>query len=65
MTTTQASELMTVKEVMVYLKLSRATIQRWCHTGALPAVKIGKEFRIRRGDLDRWYADLMAKGGAA
>ncbi|MCX6020596.1 MAG: helix-turn-helix domain-containing protein [Chloroflexi bacterium] len=48
-------ELLTVTQVMDYLKVCRATVQRWCKAGELPAVKIGKEYRIRRVELDRWY----------
>lgn len=48
-------ELLTVTQVMDYLKVCRATVQRWCKAGELPAVKIGKEYRIRRSDLEFWY----------
>lgn len=44
---------------MNYLKVCRATVQRWCKEGKLPAVKIGKEYRIRRSDLERWYETLL------
>ncbi|MBI4497229.1 MAG: helix-turn-helix domain-containing protein [Chloroflexi bacterium] len=52
-------DLLTVLEVMNYLKVCRATVQRWCKEGKLPAVKIGKEYRIRRSDLERWYETLL------
>ncbi len=51
-------DMMTVLEVMRHLKVCRATVQRWCKEGKLPAVKIGKEYRIRRSDLERWYETL-------
>ena len=53
------NDLLTVLEVMSYLKVCRATVQRWCKEGKLPAVKIGKEYRIRRSDLERWYESLL------
>lgn len=52
-------DLLTVLEVMNYLKVCRATVQRWCKEGKLPAVKIGKEYRIRRSDLEHWYDSLL------
>ena len=52
------NDLLTVIEVMNYLKVSRGTVQRWCRSKELPAVKIGKEFRIRRSDLENWYNHL-------
>ena len=48
-------ELLSVEEMTRILKVSRATVQRWCHSGELPAVKIGKSYRIRRYDLNEWY----------
>ncbi len=48
-------ELLSVEDVTRILKVSRATVQRWCRDGKLPAAKIGKSYRIRREDLDKWY----------
>lgn len=56
------NDLLTVLEVMSYLKVCRATVQRWCKEGKLPAVKIGKEYRIRRSDLEKWYESLLKEG---
>lgn len=52
-------ELLTVIQIMDYLKVCRATVQRWCKEGKLPAVKIGKEYRCRWGDLKGWYNHLL------
>jgi excisionase family DNA binding protein len=35
-------------------------VQRWCKTRDLPAVKIGKSYRIEKKDFEEWY---MAKKG--
>lgn len=48
-------DLMTIGEVAEYLKVCRATATRWSRTGELPAVKVGKSYRIRRRDLEAWY----------
>jgi excisionase family DNA binding protein len=48
-------ELLSAEEVGRILKLSRSTVQRWCHEGKLPAVKMGKSYRLRRKDLDGWF----------
>lgn len=48
-------ELLSVEEMTRILKVSRPTIQRWCRDHKLPAAKIGKAYRIRREDLDKWY----------
>lgn len=48
------SEILTVDEVAVYLRVSRATVCRWCGTGKLPAFKIGKGWRVERSELDEF-----------
>lgn len=46
------SQILTVEEVAVYLRVSRATVCRWCSSGKLPAFKIGKGWRVQRGELE-------------
>ncbi|MFQ5944070.1 MAG: helix-turn-helix domain-containing protein [Anaerolineales bacterium] len=48
--------LLTVKEVTEQLRVSPKTVYRLCRSGQLPAIKIGKEWRIDRADLDRFLA---------
>ena len=45
------NELLTVKEVAVYLRVSRVTVWRWCQKGTIPASRVGRNWRIRRDDL--------------
>ena len=51
----------TVQEAARYLKVSTATIWRWCAAGRLAAFKIGHEWRIADPKLDK----LAARGQAA
>ncbi len=44
-------EMLTVREVADYLRVSRVTVWRWCQEGILPASRIGRNWRIRRDDL--------------
>ena len=44
-------ELLTVKQVAEYLKVSTQTIRRWIQADVLPCVRIGKEYRIKRNSL--------------
>lgn len=46
-------EILTVREVAEYLKLSRATIWRWCNEGKIQAFKIGRGWRIHRSEVER------------
>lgn len=52
-------ELLSVEDITRILKVGKGTVQRWCHAGELPAVKIGKAYRIRKEDLDRWYEEKL------
>lgn len=45
-------EILTVREVADYLKLSRTTIWRWCKEGKLKAFKVGRGWRIHRSELE-------------
>jgi len=51
--------LLTTEEVAAYLRVSRATIWRWCQERKLPAFKIGSEWRISQRRLDELTAELM------
>ena len=45
------NEVLTVKEVASYLRVSRVTVWRWCQQGLIPASQVGRNWRIRRGDV--------------
>src|SRR5919199_4459014 len=45
-------ELLSVEEVASYLGVGPITVYRWCRQGRLPALKVGKVWRIRRGALE-------------
>jgi PTS system nitrogen regulatory IIA component len=45
------NEVLTVKEVARYLRVSPVTVWRWCHQGVIPAFQVGRNWRIRRHDV--------------
>jgi excisionase family DNA binding protein len=49
------AELLSVDDITKILRISKGTAQRWCRDRRLPAAKIGKAYRIRKEDLDKWY----------
>ena len=51
-----ADEVLTVDEVARYLRVHPMTVQRWCRTGDLPAAKIGRAYRVKKSDLEEWWA---------
>ena len=49
-----SSAILTVKEVAEYLRMSAAKIYRLVKEGLLPALRLGKTWRIRKDLLDAW-----------
>ena len=55
-------ELMTVKEAMAALKVSRTTLDRFRKELELPSVKIGAAVRYRRADLEAFVQARTSAG---
>jgi excisionase family DNA binding protein len=45
-------QLLTVEQIAVEFQLTSQTIRNWIKSGALPAIKVGHVYRVRREDLD-------------
>ena len=45
------NELLTVKEVAAFLKVSRTQVRRMIEFGDLKAIKVGREYRISLASL--------------
>ena len=50
----QLDTLLSTEEVAEYLGLGQATVYRWCREGSLPALKIGRRWRVRRSALEEF-----------
>jgi excisionase family DNA binding protein len=48
------SAFLTTEQVLDCLKVNPRTIYRLIKTGELPAIRIGRQRRFRRADLDDW-----------
>lgn len=46
------TSLLTVAEVAETLRLSRMTVYRLVHSGELPAVRVGRSFRVPQSAVD-------------
>jgi len=55
------TELLTTQELAEYLKLNPQTVLRKARGGELPAIKLGKEFRFLKQQIDQW---LLSKAVA-
>ncbi|MEZ5290730.1 MAG: helix-turn-helix domain-containing protein [Vicinamibacterales bacterium] len=45
---------LTTDEVLAYLQVNLRTVYRLIEAGKLPAVRVGRQWRFRRQDIDRW-----------
>jgi excisionase family DNA binding protein len=48
------TSMLTIDEVAAYLKLHPLTVRRLARQGDIPAVKIGRQWRVKRDLLERW-----------
>ncbi len=55
------SDIMTIKEVAEYLKITEKTAYRLVAAGDLPGFKVGGSWRFRRSEIDRWIERQSAK----
>jgi len=53
------------EEVLDCLKVTPRTVYRLIRTGDLPAVRVGRQWRFRRADLEKWLAAREAPGPVA
>jgi excisionase family DNA binding protein len=57
------SRFLTVGEVAEALRVSNMTVYRLINAGELPAVRVGRSFRLREEDLDKYLADRFTEAG--
>ena len=48
-------EIMTIQDVAKYLRMNEATIYRYIQEGKLPAARMGRNYRVRREDVDKFF----------
>ena len=47
-------EILTIKQVAVYLKVNERTIYRLAASGEIPAFKVGNSWRFKQSELQAW-----------
>lgn len=53
----------TVAEVADQLRVSNMTVYRLINAGALPAVRVGRSYRLREEDIDSYLASSFTEAG--
>ena len=47
-------DILTIKEVAQYLKVTERTLYRLAQDGKIPAFKVGASWRFKYADIDAW-----------
>jgi len=58
-----SARYLTVREVADTLRVSNMTVYRLINSGGLPAVRVGKSFRLLEDDVNRYLADRYTRAG--
>lgn len=53
--------LLTVGEVAGVMRVSNMTVYRLIKSGQLAAIRVGKNYRIRSSDIDRYLTDRTVR----
>ena len=60
---TSESTFLTVAEVAAMMRVSKMTVYRLVHNGELPAVRVGRSFRVREADVDEYLRKSFYSAG--
>jgi excisionase family DNA binding protein len=56
---------LTTEEVLEYLQVNLRTVYRLIKAGKIPAVRVGRQWRFRKRDIDAWLDSQRPRGNAA
>jgi excisionase family DNA binding protein len=59
-----ADTLLTTQQVQALLQVDRTTIYRMVESGRLPAIRVGKQWRFPRAEMERWLQAHAVAAGA-
>ncbi|HEU5037217.1 MAG TPA: helix-turn-helix domain-containing protein [Nocardioides sp.] len=57
------SKFLTVAEVAAMMRVSKMTVYRLVHNGELPAVRVGRSFRVLEKDVDDYLRKSFYSAG--
>lgn len=59
------TDLLTTHDIQALLHVDRTTIYRMVESGQLPAIRVGKQWRFARGEIERWLENAKLAGRPA
>ena len=52
---------LTTEEVLEYLQVNLRTVYRLIKAGKIPAVRVGRQWRFRKADIDLWLESQQTR----
>ena len=56
-------KFLTIAEVAAMMRVSKMTVYRLVHNGELPAVRVGRSFRVTEDDVDDYLRKSFFNAG--
>ena len=60
---TSDPKFLTIAEVAGMMRVSKMTVYRLVHGGELPAVRVGRSFRVQESDVDEYLRKSFFNAG--
>ncbi len=57
---TSPGDVLTIEELAIYLKISKSSLYKIVREGKIPAQKVGRHWRFRKGAIDLWLEEPRA-----
>jgi excisionase family DNA binding protein len=61
---TNSESLLALSDVARLLNVCEATAWQLTRRGTLPGIRVGRQWRFRRSDIDRYLENQLAKAGS-
>lgn len=57
------NDIMTIREVALFLRMTEKSIYRYALEGVIPGFKVGGAWRFRKSEIDKWIVGQEKKTG--
>ena len=58
----KSDAIMKPQEVAEYLRIPIRTLYKLCNEGKVPATRVGKHWRFRKEEIDKWFDENNVAG---
>jgi excisionase family DNA binding protein len=57
----QPDKWVNIEDIAVYLSITEDTARTWVREGKLPAYKVGKRYKFKLSEIDKWVREGKIK----